>query len=92
MVESTPIEERKAIEQTSVALGRIRISALIDDEAEEKKTLAKKTWPKLNDAKVRWCFDGQIRHRLHTDNLRAKATVVDLKRRQDAVGKVRDYP
>ena len=58
MVESTPIEERKAIEQTSVALGRIRISALIDDGTEEKKTVAKKTWPKLNDAKVRWYFDG----------------------------------
>ena len=51
-----------------------------------------KAFRQLEDSKVRWYFDGQVRHRLHSQFLRNKPTVVDLNRRKEAVGKVRDFP
>ena len=45
-----------------------------------------------DDAKVVWNYDGQVRHRLSSQALRNKNTVVDLKKRQEAVGKLTDFP
>ena len=45
-----------------------------------------------DDAEVVWQFDGQVRHRLQSKALRDKNTVVDLKKRKEAVGKLTDFP
>ena len=45
----------------------------------------------VDEAMVVWNFDGQVRHRIWDEEIRAGKTIVDLKRRREAVGKVTDF-
>ena len=97
MVESTlAMEERKINEQAAAEAELVHnMAAMYTEEKEESKNAQaeeKVTFRQSKDEKVRWYFDGHIRHRLQSTALRNRDTVVDLKRRQDAVGTTRDYP
>ena len=45
----------------------------------------------LEEAWVKWNFDGQVRHRINNETLKGVATVVDRAKRKEAAGKTTDF-
>ena len=70
-----------------------KLEALIAAPLGKKYSQEKRGGKKEKPALVQWEFleDGMIRHRIQDKNLRGKKTVVDLKRRQDAIGAEGDF-